>query len=285
MRVQFLSLLVAVAFGFAPAVVIADETKKDEKACPEKKGGCCDEGAAKKEAAKKDGCCEEEAAAKAAAKKDAGCGDCKDGDAAKKKEEGCDGCGKDEKAFAKAIVCTDCKNSEKGPCEKCCTALKEGKVSFVPVSGMTCGNCEGAVANKLEKIEGVKKYAVMHRFNGIALFVEPGKTVKLSDLKTALGKGKFEIDETAKLAGQYTFKIANASDAKTAKSACEILCKLFSIENCGACAKKDYANCLTFNATGKGLSIKSVKDKLAEAKIELADIEIHGPAKTENSKS
>jgi hypothetical protein len=274
MRAGFLSLLVAaVAFGFAPSFVNADETKKDEKKAAAEKKGCCGD----------DESCEKEPVKKEAAK--AGCGDCKDGDAAKKKEEGCEGCGKDEKAFAKAIVCADCKNSEKGPCAKCVDALKAGKVSFIPVSGMTCGNCEGAIANKLEKIEGVQKYAVMHRFNGIALFVEPGKTVKLSDIKSALGKGMFEIDETTKLAGQYTLKIANATDSKTAKSACEILCKLVGAESCAACTKKDYANCLTFNATGKDITIKTIKDKLAEAKIELADIEIHGAAKTDGSKS
>src|SRR5437660_3194437 len=98
MRVRLLALLMTVAaFGFAPVFVRADDTKKDEKPAAKKTG----------------------------------CGDCGDEDKA-----GCDGCGKSDKAFAKAIVCKDCANSEKGPCAACQTALKEGKVSFVPVSGM-----------------------------------------------------------------------------------------------------------------------------------------------------
>ena len=255
MRIQVLGLVVAVAFGFAPSFVNADDVKKDEKKAVEKKGGCC--GDEEKAAEKKGGCCGDE-------------------EKAAKKDDGCEGCGKDEKTFAKAIVCKDCKNSEKGPCDKCVTALKEGKVTFVPVSGMTCGNCEGAVANKLEKIDGIKNYAVAHRFNGIAVFVEPGKTVKLSDIKKALGEGKFAIDETAKLAGQYTFQV----DEKSVKTACETLCKLLGIE-CPIKAGKDACcSTLTFNLTGKDLTLKAIKDKLAESKIELKEIEIHGPAAT-----
>lgn len=267
MRIKFFALLVAaMGFGFTPAFVQADETK-GEKKCADEKKGCCDEEAKKDVPAKADGCC-------------------KDGDKAKKEVKGddCEGCGKDEKAFAKAIVCKDCANSEKGPCEKCITALKEGKVSFIPVSGMTCGNCEGAVSAKLEKIEGVKNYAVMHRFNGVALFVESGKTVKLSQIKDALGKGKFEIDENAKLAGKYTLAIANSTDEKTMKAATTALCALLGDKDC-----KEVSACcsgLTFSACGKNLTIKAIKDKLAESKITLSDIEIHGPkAEAANGKS
>jgi copper chaperone CopZ len=254
MRKLITVLVPALALGFGLTFAHADDSKdakKDEQKT-EKKGGCCDEG-------------------------------CKDGEkgTAKKDEEGCEGCGKSEKSFAKLISCDACKNSEKGPCEKCVTALKEGKVTFVPVSGMMCSNCEGAVATKLEKVDGVAKYAVNHRFEGIAIFVEPGKTVKLSDLKTALGK--FEISEDTKLAGQYTLIIKNATDQDTCTAACEILCKLLGIKDCKACAMC-VANGFTFNATGKDVTLKQIKEKLAEKKIELADVEIRGPKVEDKTK-
>jgi copper chaperone CopZ len=276
MRIKLMALLVAaLGFGFAPSFVSADE-------------GCCKEEAAKKAAAaKKDGCCKDEAAKKAdeAKNDDAPAGGCCKEEAKKAaKKDDCDGCGKDEKAFAKAMSCKACKNSEKGPCEECIAAVKAGKVAIVPISGMTCGDCEGAVSAKLEKIEGIKKYAVMHRFNGAALVVEPGKTVKLSEIKKALGEGKFQIDESAKLAGKMTLKIENSTDEKTMKSACEILCALIGDKDC-----KDVTTCcagLSFMACGKNVTIKQIKDKLAESKITLSDIEFHGPkADAANGKS
>lgn len=259
MRLQLFAVLVAAsAFGLGATLVHADDSKKDDTKTEKK-------------------CCDDEKGADS--KKADGCDKCEKGEG--KAEEGCDGCGKSSKTFAKAFECKECNNSEKGPCDKCVTALKEGKVTFVPVSGMMCGNCEGAVSAKMEKVDGVQKYAVNHRFNGVAVFVEPGKTVKLSDITAALGKGKFKIDETAKLAGKYTFKVADAE--KNGKTACDILCKLFGTE-CPSCAGKEKGCCLTFNLTGKDATIAQIKEKLAASKIELADIEIHGP-KAEGGKS
>ncbi len=274
MRIKLAALLVAaLGFGFAPA--FGDE-------------GCCKDGekAAKKDEAKKaEGCCKDEAAKKAEENKvdEGGC--CKD-EAAKKaaKKDDCDGCGKDSKAFAKAMSCKECANSEKGPCAACIEMVKSGKVVMVPISGMTCGNCEGAVSSKLEKIEAVQKYAVMHRFNGAALIIAPGKSVKLSEIKKALGEGKFQIDENAKLGGKMTLKIENSTDEKTMKSACDVLCALLGIKDC-----KEVTTCcsgLTFMACGKNVTIKQIRDKLAESKITLSDIEYHGPkADAANGKS
>ncbi|MEZ0228632.1 MAG: cation transporter [Planctomycetota bacterium] len=270
MRIKLMALLVAaLGFGFAPSFVNADETKKDEKKCEEKQGGCCKEGKADE--------------AKADEKAEGGC--CKD-DAAKKaaKKDDCEGCGKDEKSFSKAMTCKACTNSEKGPCEECIAAVKAGKVVVVPISGMTCGNCEGAVSAKLEKIDGIKKYAVMHRFNGAALVIEPGKTVKLSEIKKSLGEGKFQIDESAKLVGKLTLSIENSTDEKTMKKASEVLCALIGDKDC-----KEVSTCcagLTFTACGKNVTIKQLRDKLAESKIVLADIEYHGAkADAANGKS
>jgi len=253
MRVRFVALVVAaLSLGVTGVYVHADDTKKDDPAANDK--------------AKAD-------------KKDDG-GGC---------DEGCEGC-KDAKTSSKAIECKDCASSEKGPCEKCQTALKEGKVFFVPVSGMSCSMCEAAVGAKLDKVEGIKNYAASHRFNSVAVFVEPGKTVKLSDIETALGKGRFKIDETAKLAGKYTLRIDGVTDEKVAASICETICKSLGIENCKNCS-----NCFdcktgtfTIDATDKKITIKSIKDKLTECKLTLAGIEFHGPkveaATTPNTK-
>ncbi len=255
MRVRFLTLVVAaLSFGFAPLFVHADDTKKDQEPAAKKDKGCED-----------------------------GCDKC---DKAEKKDGDCEGCGKASKDFPKRIECKDCDNSEKGPCEKCETALKDGKVYFVPVTGMSCAMCEGAVSAKLEKIDGIAKYAVNHRM-GVAIFVEPGKTVKLSQIEEALGKGKFKIDETAKLAGKYTLQLegVNAKDEKAASTICDIICGALGIDNCKNCSMCFDAktSSFTLNATGKDLTLKTIKDKLAEYKYTIAGIEFHGP-KAEDAK-
>jgi hypothetical protein len=257
MRARFLAVLVAaLGFGLMPGLVRAQDAPKPD------------------DSAKKD----------AAPAKKACCGD---DEKCEKDGAGCEGCGATDKETTKRITCKACDNSVKGPCEACQTALKDGKVHMVPVSGMACSMCEGAVATKLEKVEGIEHYAVSHRFNAVAVFVEPGKTVKLSDVVKALAGTKFKVDEDAKLSGKYTLRLDGVTDAKVAASICETICKALGIESCKNCSSCFDAKTATFtiDATGKNVTIKSIKDKLAESKLQLAEIEFHGAAKAEGKSS
>jgi hypothetical protein len=254
MRLTVLAPVVVAALGFAlaPSMLRADDTKDQKK----------DEKVEKKDSGCGDGCCPE----------------------GKKDESGCEGCGKGASTFAKRIECKDCAASTTGPCDTCKTSLKDGKVFFVPVSGMMCGGCEGAVSTKVEKMDNVKNYAVSSRFNALALFVEPGKTVKLSEVKKALDGTKFSIDEEAKLAGHYTLIIAGEHDQKTCSETCAILCKLLGIKDCKSC-EKCTADGFEFDASGKDVTLKKIKDALAEKKIALADVEFRAPKADEKKGS
>ena len=146
--------------------------------------------------------------------------------------------------------------------------IAEGKANFLPISGMSCASCEGAVATKLEKVAGVEGYFVNAAMGGAALMIAPSKMVKLSEVTAALGEGKFKINETASVKGMITLMI----DGTTAAGAKEIDAKLAAIKgvksekNCSLDADK---KCGTFTLVidpKSEITIKTLRDALADMK-------------------
>jgi copper chaperone CopZ len=288
MKVRVLGIFAALAavalFGVGSAfskddTKPADAKKADAKPAEAKKD--CD-----------DGCCEGD-------KKDAGTktdGAKTDEKSCPKGEEGCEGCGKSTATFSKAIACADCAQSADGPCAKCKTALAEGKVAFVPIKGMSCSSCEGAVSAKLEKMDNVAKFMVNHRFNGAGIVVTPGKTLLLSEITKALvDSPKFSVDETVALRGKATLQLSGVADDADLASACNAVYKLLGV-GCSSCGEtsKACSNCkldekaktatVTLTLGEKtSVSLKALRDALGAVKI--TDVAFFGAAIEPDKKS